>query len=83
MFGIDWGDSQTLWLNLTNLFLGAVTFLAVAGVCYTLLRDVVAKRVTRDATEGSHTFFDPELGLTMADGGEPETKPKKTQQPRG
>ena len=29
MFGIDWGNSQTLWLNLTNLALGIVTLLAL------------------------------------------------------
>jgi hypothetical protein len=31
--------------------------------------------------EGSHTFMSPELGLTMADGGEPE-KPQSPKDPK-
>ncbi len=71
MFGIDWSDSQTLWLNVTNLVLGLVTLLAVAGVAFTCVREVLARRAKRHVTEGAHAYFDPELGLTMADGGEP------------
>ena len=29
MFGVNWSDPQTLWLNITNLALGVVTLSAV------------------------------------------------------
>ena len=89
MFGLNWNDSETMWLNLTNLALGAVVLLAVMGVAYTMMRDVIEKalaryresamdREVRDMLAGeSHAFFEPELGLTMADGGEPEDSSDK------
>jgi hypothetical protein len=78
MFGIDWSDPQTYWLNLTNLFLGIVTVLAFAGVAYSVVRELVTRRLAAHAKqEDTHAFFDPELGFTMADGGEPEKKDKK------
>jgi len=84
MFGVNWSNPETLWLNLTNLALGVVVLLAVMGVAYTMMRDVFSQLWSRRtesnldrevrkllATE-SHAFFEPELGLTMADGGERE-----------
>jgi hypothetical protein len=76
MFGIDWGNSQTLWLNLTNLALGIVTLLAVlvlaGGVAQELLaRRRKARQLNRMDEEVRHMLSVPELGLTMADGGEP------------
>lgn len=84
MFGVNWNNPETIWLNLTNLALGVVVLLALMGVAYTMMRDVIEQamahrresavdREVRDllATE-PHAFFQPELGLTMADGGEPE-----------
>jgi len=85
MFGVNWNDPQTLWLNYTNLGLGLVVVACIAVVAYGFALEIVAR--TRKATspdvdhqvrelfanmEGSHTFSSPELGLTMADGGEPE-----------
>ena len=76
MFGIDWGNSQTLWLNLTNLALGIVTLLALGTVAFGVAQELYAKR--RKAREYAgmdeevrHMLRVPELGLTMADGGEP------------
>ncbi|MCC6587774.1 MAG: hypothetical protein IT168_13855 [Bryobacterales bacterium] len=88
MFGIDWGNSETLWLNVTNLALGLVVAVAigvlVSGVLYETVRNWMARRrlASADVTEAltaasPHTYFDPQLGLTMADGGEPETRKKK------
>jgi hypothetical protein len=94
MFGVDWSDPQTLWLNATNLGLGLICLVALAAIGYGIVWDLVAKR--RKATEpdldrevrsmletmGAHAFHTPELGLTMADGGEPETPAKPKPEPR-
>ena len=32
MFGVNWSDSQTLWLNIINLSLGLVTLVCVAAI---------------------------------------------------
>ena len=94
MFGLNWSDPQTMWLNIVNLSLGIVTLVCVAAIGYVVLQDVRAgakkraadRRLERAATEavsgfGAHAFEMPGLGLTMADGGEPLDKsaqPKKT-----
>ena len=44
MFGLDWSDPQTLWLNLTNLALGLITLAAVLVVAGGVLRELVTKR---------------------------------------
>lgn len=83
MFGIDWNDPQTWWLNITNLGLGLLTVAAFAAIAYTVILDVLAKRRAAAADrhealntvplgQERHVFHSPELGLTMADGGEPE-----------
>jgi hypothetical protein len=88
MFGLDWSNPETLWLNLTNVALGlvilAVVLIMASGIVVDLVRQRAARRQAEagDVAEllgGSHSFYDPHLGLTMADGGEPETeKPKAT-----
>lgn len=84
MFGIDWSDPQTFWLNMTNLGLGLVALIALVAIGYGIVWDLVAKRREAASVDGEvnrmlagmgHAFHSPELGLTMADGGEPETKP--------
>ena len=82
MFGVNWSDPQTLWLNVVNLGLGVVTVICFGVLGYGLLQDVRARARKRaeersfDGAQaavglGSHAFHMPELGLTMADGGEP------------
>jgi hypothetical protein len=79
MFHYDW----TFWLNLTNIALGVVVFLALLLVGYGVIWEVVIRRKKhaglRDMDsemesmlnkEFSHSLSVPELGLTMADGGE-------------
>ncbi|HUI78826.1 MAG TPA: hypothetical protein VLY24_12945 [Bryobacteraceae bacterium] len=83
MFGIDWNNPQTLWLNMTNLALGVVTLLALLFVGGAVGWEFILRR--RRARELSgidaelHTMIHadspyslpvPGLGLTMADGGE-------------
>jgi hypothetical protein len=85
MFGVDWSDPQTLWLNLTNLGLGVVVLTCIGVVGYGVLRDLLARRRSESQDEAgnvaSHAFHTPELGWTMADGGEPE-KPVERPSPR-
>ena len=88
MFGLDWSDPQTLWLNITNLALGLVTLAAIFVVGFAVARELVLQR--RKAHEfnsleaelntmlggaSAHVMHVPELGLTMADGGQPLAPP--------
>jgi len=84
----DW----VFWLNVTNIALGVVVVLALLLVAYgiiwevmirhrkhTGLRDVDTEMNKMLNADFAHTFHVPELGLTMADGGEHrKLEPKKT-----
>ena len=70
----DTADPETFWLNVTNLALGLVTLSALLVLGYAIGREVLERvraRSTVPATGDAHSFLHPELGLTMADGGEP------------
>lgn len=85
MFGVDWSNPQTQWLNIINLALGLATVLALGALAYGLLGDFVAiRRRARamgkldgemrelvGAGSGAHLMPVAGMGLTMADGGEP------------
>ena len=84
MFGVNWSDPQTLWLNVVNLGLGLVTLVCIAAIAYGVLQDLRERAKKRAAARisnrevadlvsgfGDHAFDMPGLGLTMADGGEP------------
>jgi hypothetical protein len=78
------GENWTMWLNITNFALGIVTLLALLLVFFAVGWDLLLRKVhapkpdwsTVDADlrallhSGSHSLSVPELGLTMADGGE-------------
>jgi hypothetical protein len=88
MLGTNWNDPQTLWLNLTNLALGLATVLALAVLVAGVARELVLRRRrAREASgldsEVAHMLRIPELGLTMADGGEPVSPPQAKERPRG
>jgi hypothetical protein len=89
MFGVDWSDPQTLWLNLTNLALGLVTVAAIVVVGVGVARELVVRRQrarelnsldaelnTMLGGASAHVMHVPELGLTMADGGQPLLRPQ-------
>lgn len=87
MFGVNWSDPQTLWLNITNLALGVVILAAVLIVAGAIGWELVFKHrrarqpVDIDAELSAmlgvspHILHVPGLGLTMADGGTP-VRPK-------
>jgi hypothetical protein len=70
----DRSDPAMFWLNMTNLGLGIVVGLCFLAVLYGVARDVL-ERVRARADR--HTFYAPDLGVTMADGGEPEEPPRR------
>ena len=77
----DFSDPQTFWLNVTNLALGAVTLIC----CVVLGTSVVVELLARlrqhahvPVSADDHAFVMPELGLTMADGGEREDDESST-----
>lgn len=91
MFGVNWNDPQTLWLNVINLSLGIVTLVCFIVIGYGLFQDVRersrkragARALNRETGAlvsglGDHAFDMPGLGMTLADGGEPLEKPAKS-----
>ena len=85
MFGVDWSNPQTLWLNVTNLALGLATVAALGVLAYGLFGDLLAARKRSAAMakmdgqlrefmgagSAAHLMPVEGMGLTMADGGEP------------
>ena len=68
-------DPGMLWLSIVNLTLGLVCLVCVAVIGYGIVLEVAARfrmRVPLAGRLDSHSFHVPELGYTMADGGEPE-----------
>lgn len=95
------GENWTMWLNITNFGLGIVTLVALLVVFFAVGWDLLVRKVgtasarvdlrnidadLRALLQGSHSLAVPELGLTMADGGEriepskSETSNKKSQE---
>jgi hypothetical protein len=85
-------DPSTYWLNIMNIALGVVVLLCCAAVAYGVMQEVAARRRRRVAAAGldrevsdlvtaydGHAFHVPELGLTMADGGEPVDQKARTE----
>lgn len=78
------GENWTMWLNITNFALGIVTLVALLLVFFAVGWDLLVRKVRAPKPDwsavdselrallhgGSHSLSVPELGLTMADGGE-------------
>ena len=81
-------DPSTYWLTFTNIALGVVVLVCCFAVAIGVIQEIVAKRKKVSAMsqldrevndlvnsyQDGHAFRLPELGMTMADGGEPLTK---------
>jgi hypothetical protein len=65
-------DTEVLWLNLTNAGLGLATLAGIVVLAWAALREVAERAKSRVSAHAldPHSAFIPELGLTMADGGE-------------
>lgn len=84
MFGVDWSHSETLWLTLTNVALGIVTLVALLSVFGAVAVELYGRLRKNRVPEvpDFHVLHVPDLGLTMADGGEKvgekgESSPKR------
>ncbi|MGD0774619.1 MAG: hypothetical protein ABSC05_17540 [Candidatus Solibacter sp.] len=77
-------DPSTYWLTITNAALGVVVLICCVAVAIGVFQELAAKRrkatamskIDREvsdlvnAYQDDHAFHLPQLGLTMADGGE-------------
>jgi hypothetical protein len=72
----DTNDPATMWLVITNFAMGAVVLVCFILLGGAILRQILG-RVRAPHTADDHAFALPELGLTMADGGEREDPPAK------
>jgi uncharacterized membrane protein len=70
-------DPSTYWLTFTNIALGVVVLICCFAVAVGVIQELAArrKRIAAAAAldrelEGLHAFNLPNLGVTMADGGE-------------
>ena len=76
--------NETWWLSATNLALGVIVLICAFVVAAAVAREVAARMYKRAKISaeldrdmrllseeyGDHAFLDPQLGITMADGGE-------------
>ena len=70
---LDLSDPKMIWLNITNMVLGIVTIVCFVVVGYGLVQEILArisKSKTTPVASDDHAFVAPDLGVTMADGGE-------------
>jgi len=79
-------DPSTYWLTVTNIVLGLVTLVCTVAIGIGVFQELAARRKKRAAMSAldrevsdlvqafgdGHAFHVPTLGVTMADGGEPE-----------
>ena len=84
-------DPTTYWLTFTNAALGVVVLICCVAVAIGVVQEIVAKRKKASAMskldrevsglvnsyQDGHAFHLPELGVTMADGGEELGKKEK------
>jgi hypothetical protein len=64
-----WLQSETFWLNVTNVALGILTLVCLLVVGYGVVLELLPRLRRRSVAEDDHAVLTPELGLTMADGG--------------
>ena len=78
----DPNDAAVLWLNIMNFALGLVCLVCIGIIAVAVVREIGARLRVRARLTGpvetpvadDHGFFSPDLGYTMADGGEPVKK---------
>jgi hypothetical protein len=81
-------DPSTYWLTITNAALGVVVLICCFAVGIGVFQEILAKRkksaaLDREVSDlvasfnDGHAFHLPNLGVTMADGGEPIRKEEK------
>jgi hypothetical protein len=79
----DLSDPRS-WTYFTNWVLVVVAFVAAGFIGYGVLREKRARQIARGhSANDAHTLVLPDLGITMADGGEKvsEKKPADSKKP--
>lgn len=76
-------ESEVFWLNVTNIGLGLATLACVGVAAWGVVRELAVRAHHRAALHDVHAAFMPELGLTMADGGEKVEEEKKDEEKKG
>jgi hypothetical protein len=61
---------DTLWLDFANVLLGLVTLLCVAVVGAGVVVELMQRLRVADLAEDAHALAAPDLGVTIAGGGE-------------
>ena len=61
---------DTFWLDFTNIALGLVTLVCVIAVVAGVIHELGHRLAHRRRLADDHAFETPDLGVTMADGGE-------------
>jgi hypothetical protein len=62
-------ESETFWLDLTNIGLGVVTLVCLVAIGLGVVQELLPRLPRHTAREDDHALLTPELGWTMADGG--------------
>ena len=68
MYGAD--GSEAFWLDFTNIALGLVTLICVIVVVAGVVCELGHRLSRAKKLADDHAFETPDLGVTMADGGE-------------
>ncbi|HEY6555300.1 MAG TPA: hypothetical protein VI669_18225 [Vicinamibacteria bacterium] len=64
-----WFESETFWLDLTNIGLGVVTLVCLVAIGLGVVQELLPRLQRHAAREDDHALLTPDLGWTMADGG--------------
>jgi hypothetical protein len=78
---LNWSDPDTTWLNITNIALGVIVavcaLIMLGGIAHEFISRARKRRridaeIDRDMRmlNDERAFGSPDLGITMADGGE-------------
>ena len=78
---LNWSDPDSIWLNITNIVLGVVVVLCAAVMLGGIAHEFISRARKRRRIDAEldrdmrllnddRAFDSPNLGITMADGGE-------------
>ena len=79
---MDTTDSAVLWLNITNFVMAGVMAVCFIVLGVAIARELMLRLRHRVNALDGHAFQVPELGMTMADGGEREDGKNEAKSPR-
>ena len=73
-------EADVFWLNVTNIALGIGTAICLLAIIWAAVREipvVLRRRRMHALMSDGHALLEPQLGLTMADGGSPNGKKRQ------